>query len=319
MRVRSLNPSRREAPSARLSTFDQTFRASVAPLPTRIKSRNSRNQQSHPRIEQGESHNILQQRQRQRSCGGGRVLFGSRPLSQPTRRISTPQELHNPRTPTTARLTQNSQGTARSQESFGLDPENDFLGPNASAQNSTFSPQTPEGSTHIQVMPSSDMASNIWHLTSPSSSLFDGSPPFVDPNRPLQPQYLSPGFGSPPVASSNASRSSDVWMTGPNGLPQQWDVTLHSQLDFSFISYNVAMSLGCDLESGPPSWSTLGIQTPGGIVQPQHWVSGVTIASRCDWLLIPTITTNFIVFDPYWTETDIVLGRPILDRMLRRQ
>lgn len=319
MRVRSLNPSRREAPSTRLSSFDQTFRAFVAPLPARIRRRNSRSQRSHPRIEQDESHNIQQRHQFQRSRGGGGVLFGSRPLSQPTRPISTPQELHNPRAPTTAPLTQNSQGTARSQESFGLDPENDFLGPNASAQNPTISPQTPAAPTHIQVTPSSDMPSNILYLTSPSSSLFDDSPPFVGPNPPTQLQYITPGFGSPSVVPSNASRSSDVWMTGPNELPQQWDLTLHSQLEVSFISYNAAMSLGCNLEIGPPSWSTWDIQTPGGIVQPQFWVSGVTIESRCDWLLIPTMTTNFIVFDPHWTETDIVLGRPILERMLRRQ
>ncbi|KAH6982152.1 hypothetical protein BKA56DRAFT_366496 [Ilyonectria sp. MPI-CAGE-AT-0026] len=319
MRGRSLNPSRRETPSARLNIFDQTFLTFVAPLPARIRSRNSRNQQSNPRIKRDESHNILQRRQRQRSFGGGGVLFGSRPLSQPTRGISTPQELHNPRTPITARLTLNSQGTARSQESFGLDLENDFLGPNAAAQNPTINPQTPAAPTHIQGMPSSDMPSNIFHLTSPSPSSFDESLSFVDPIPPNQLQYLTPGFGSPSVVPSNASRSSDVWMTAPNGLPQQWDLTLHSQLEVSFMSFRAATSLGCIPEVGLPTWSSWFIQTPGGIVQPQFWVSDVTIESRSDWLLIPTMTTNFIVLDRLWTETEIVLGRPILERMLRRQ
>lgn len=312
MRGRSLNPSRRETPSARLSTFDQTFLS-------RIRSRNSRNQQINPRIKRGESHNILQQRQRQRSCGGGGVLLGSRPLSQPTRGISTRQELHNPRTPITSGLTQNNQGTAGSQESFGLDPENDFLGPNAAAQNPTINPQTPAAPAHIQGMPSSGMPSNILHLASPSPSSFDESLPFVDPIPPTQLQYLTPRFGSPAVVPSNASTSSDVWMTGPNGLPQQWDLTLHSHLEVSFMSFRAAMSLGCIPEVGLPTWSSWCIQTPGGIVQPQFFVRDVTIESRSDWLLIPTMTTNFIVLDPHWTETEIVLGRPILERMLRRQ
>lgn len=316
---RSLNPLRRETPSSRLGIFDQTFLAVVAPLPARIRSRNSRNQQSNPRIKRDESHNILQRRQRQRSFGGGGVLFGSRPLSQPTRGISTPQELHNTQTPITSGLTQNSQGTARSQESFGLDPDNDFLGPNAAAQNPTINPQTPAAPTHIQGMPSSDMPSNILHLASPSSSFFDESLPFVDPNPPAQLQYFTPGFGTPSVVPSNALRSSDVWMTGPNGSPQQWDLTLHSQLEVSFISFDVAASLGCIPQVGPPIWSSWFIQTPGGIVQPQFFVRDVTIESRSDWLLIPTMTTNFIVLDPHWTETEIVLGRPILERMLRRQ
>ncbi|KAF7545445.1 hypothetical protein G7Z17_g9167 [Cylindrodendrum hubeiense] len=308
------NPERQEDPYPRLTTFDSTFIARTAPPTRRRSHRTQRNRQP---IRRREARTIQHQQhqQPQLSRGSGRVVIGSRPLTQPTPSLPTVQESLSTLTPAAGSLAQNIQGNVWSQEALRHVSEHGFLGSNTSSPDSNINQQTHAAPPQIQVTPPSDMAANTWSLIPTEPESFDAASPFADANHPIPSQYPSPGFSPQPVAFEDHPRIA-LLVTGPYGRPQPWHVTMHIQLEFSFISYRAASNLGCTFEIGPPGWASQGIPTPGGLVWPRHWVSGVSIEPGWDGAVFQRITTNFIVLDPFWTQTDIVLGKPILNRML---
>ncbi|KAH7175901.1 hypothetical protein EDB81DRAFT_28211 [Dactylonectria macrodidyma] len=343
MRRRDRNPARPGDPypiRPRTSTEDNFFDFVVRrPLHPKIAERRLQRldeEEEEERLEQeqhGESHIAQQQRmlqqheqqhqrwqqqqvqqQQEQSRAAGTVLLGSVPLSQPT--PPTPashQSQSQSLVPTTGFLTPSDQGLSQPQDVFAQSSQQSFLGPNPFSPTNNANPFSP--ATPAQAPATLSPDTNTAPLNLGSLAVTQTEPVQAGPNTPAPGLSFSMGVGSQAPAPAPGWQSG-FFIIGQDLVAQRWDVTVHFQLHTSAISPRVVQHHGFTLETGPPGWNNFVITTPGGLVQPQHFVRGVTVMSTSNWLPIQPMQDVFIVMDLAWTGGDVVLAKPILTRIL---
>ncbi|KPM37390.1 hypothetical protein AK830_g9175 [Neonectria ditissima] len=314
MRRPNLNPERREEDRYHRTTiFDKRFIEDLSPVPTRRRQAQQRKRRSRlPQEPQG-SHRPQK-----------KVKLGSRPLTQPIPPITSPQEPPNSLTSTTVPWNHDTSEASRSWEAPKDNFNNGFLGPPLP----TLNPHThhhqqqhhQDEQQHAVLHPSQDTPPGLGASTlyneplAPSTS--GNSPLLATPSSPRQQECKSPSHAAHPPRLLAPPRPSFT-VTGPTGHPEPCEVTFDVQLEISVISVALAGRLGCILEPGPPTWDNWTVQTPAGLFNPEVWVKDISIESQWSQLRIPANTANFVVVDRCWTGTLIILGRPVLSRLLQ--
>ncbi|KAF7553724.1 hypothetical protein G7046_g7023 [Stylonectria norvegica] len=150
------------------------------------------------------------------------------------------------------------------------------------------------------------------HLT----SLRSPAPP--PPQRPpaaslsslqYQPQTLWPATVSP--LRSNIA----IIMTGPNQTPFPLCAALDWNGERSFLNPAAATALGCELQDCSPDFYYRCYQTSAGlVVDVKNFADDVYLESA--YLGIEKMKTRILIMPFNWHKADVVLGRPILERIL---
>ncbi|KAK7422271.1 hypothetical protein QQZ08_009577 [Neonectria magnoliae] len=320
MRGRNLNPERRENDTYEHTTiFDDQFIAELTPR-KRNDRRRQRQHRNQPKIRtpkpQPEQNTHLR----------GRVTLGSRPLTQPIPLVIPQQEPFNPLASTTVPLGYDTLRTSLSWEAPRENSGSDFPGPAPPVSNyNAYHQQQHYQQDHYEVqharphpsqMIPSGIGANPWYTEPLAPTILSNALPVTSPDNLGQQDHTTPGHQLQPAVSLNPPRL-DFLVTGPTRRSEPCHVTLDLQLSISVISAELAKRLECELILGNPSWTNWTVQTPIGLLNPKKWVMDISIESQWRRLRIPMKTASFVVVNECWTGTEIILGKPILLKLLQ--